>query len=587
MHSGIVAVTRFAWGYWQKRPMAMTMLGIGIGLATLAELGIPMAVRGLTDAIAGERPDPSAAFMWLIAFSGLGVLFHVSHKGGDYLWCHVQCRIMRQIGADSFARVQHYSSDWHADTFAGKTVRNISRGIWEFDRFGDALYFQLVPTACVTLGVLLVLLWQWPLIGVGFLAGALIYVSVSIWLNVRYVSPLRQQAVATDSTVAGAIADAISCNAAVKAAAAEHREERRLGQMFDLWQRQMRRSWFGSIHTSVVQSGILIVLQFSMVATALWFWSRGQATPGDVTFMLFVNFIVRSYLRDIGQNIRDLQQAVNDLEPVVRYLATRPEIEDRWDAIPLNVSRGAVQFEHVRFGYRKAASWLFDDLALDIQPGERVALVGRSGSGKSTLVKLLQHLHRLDGGRIRIDNQDIADATLVSLRRAIALVPQDPVLFHRSLAENIAYSRPDASIAQIQEAARRAHAAEFIEALKDGYETLVGERGVKLSGGERQRVAIARAILADAPILILDEATSALDSVSENLIQSALKELMFGRTSIIIAHRLSTIRAVDRILVFESGRIVEQGQHQDLMEANGVYASLYQAQLGGYLNKAA
>jgi ATP-binding cassette subfamily B protein len=236
----------------------------------------------------------------------------------------------------------------------------------------------------------------------------------------------------------------------------------------------------------------------------------------------------------------------------------------------------------VRFHYRGHDRPLFAGLDVAIAPGERVALVGRSGSGKTTFTKLLQRLHEIQGGRILIDGQDIARATLASLREAIALVPQEPVLFHRSLAENIAYARPQASQAEIERAAALAHADRFIDRLPQGYATLVGERGVKLSGGERQRVAIARAILADRPILVLDEATSSLDSEAERLIQDALEHLMAGRTTIVIAHRLSTVRAADRILVFEQGRIVEQGSHAALLaRADGAYRRLWRMQAAG------
>lgn len=587
MKIGFIAVARFAWRYWRERPRMMLVLGVGIALATATELGIPLAVGGLTDAVAGDTANPESAFRWLLVLVGLSLLFHAFHHGGDYLWGLLQVAVMRRIGADSFARVQRYSSDWHANSFAGKTVRNISRGIWEFDQFGDLLYFHLLPAAAVMLGFLGLLTWHWPTLGLAFFVGATLYVGVSIWLNVSYVSPMHRRVVETDSAVSGAIADAVGCNAVVKATAAEDREDARLGRQLDTWQRELLQVWFASINTAVVQSVILALLQLVLVALAIGMWARGDATPGDVTFVLFVNVIVRGYLRNIGQNIRDLQQAVNDLEPVVRYMTTPPTVSDSRDVPDLLVKRGAICFDAVRFGYRREASWLFNGLDLDIAAGEKVALVGRSGSGKTTLTKLVQRLYEIDEGQILIDSQDIAQHSLASLRRSIALVAQEPVLFHRSLAENIAYARPEASLEEIKVAARRAHAAEFIERLDAGYETLVGERGVKLSGGERQRVAIARAILADAPVLILDEATSSLDSVSEALIQAAMVELMAGRTTIVIAHRLSTIREVDRILVFDRGRIVEQGRHDELLRRSGVYAELYQAQLGAYIAGAA
>jgi len=265
---------------------------------------------------------------------------------------------------------------------------------------------------------------------------------------------------------------------------------------------------------------------------------------------------------------------VNDMEEMIAIHREPFGVEDRPGARPMSIRKGEIAFDRVTFHYAGHRTALYRDLSLTIRAGERVGLVGPSGSGKTTLVKLIQRLYDLTGGRILIDGIDIAEARQSSLRAQIAIVQQEPVLFHRTLAENIAYARPGATMAEVQRAAELANAHEFITRLPKGYSTLVGERGVKLSGGERQRVAIARAFLADAPILILDEATSALDSKSETLIQEAMERLMVGRTSIVIAHRLSTVRALDRILVFDTGRIVEEGDHESLYRRGGLYRHL-------------
>ena len=284
-------------------------------------------------------------------------------------------------------------------------------------------------------------------------------------------------------------------------------------------------------------------------------------------------------LRDVGMHINNLQRAVNDMEELVAIHDEAIGIVDAADARPINITGGHIVFDQVTFHYGGHPAPLYDKLTVDIRPGERVGLVGRSGSGKTTFVKLVQRLYDVSGGRILIDGQDVAHATQQSLRSQIAIVQQDPILFHRSLAENIAYGRPGASMADIEQAARLANAHDFILRLPKAYGTLVGERGVKLSGGERQRVALARAFLADAPILILDEATSSLDSESEALIQQAMERLMKGRTSIVIAHRLSTVRSLDRILVFERGRIVEDGTHSTLLaRPGGAYRALFERQ---------
>ena len=295
--------------------------------------------------------------------------------------------------------------------------------------------------------------------------------------------------------------------------------------------------------------------------------------------MLTSYYIIHAYLRDVGMHINNLQRSVNDMEELVAIHGEPIGIADAPDARPIDIQGGRIVFDAVTFLYGGHRDPLYDGLSVDIRAGERVGLVGRSGSGKTTFVKLVQRLYDVSGGKILIDGQDIAKATQHSLRSQIAIVQQDPILFHRSLAENIAYGRPGASMAAIEQAARLANAHEFILRLPKGYGTLVGERGVKLSGGERQRVALARAFLADAPVLILDEATSSLDSESEGLIQQAMERLMKGRTSIVIAHRLSTVRSLDRILVFDRGEIVEQGTHATLTaRAGGIYRGLFERQ---------
>ena len=308
-------------------------------------------------------------------------------------------------------------------------------------------------------------------------------------------------------------------------------------------------------------------------------WSRGQASAGDITFVLTSFFLLQGYLRDVGMHIRNLQRSVNDMEELVDIQGQPLGVADRNDAVPIRIGKGGIDFDNVTFHYGSHLLPLYRDFSVSIRPGERVGLVGHSGSGKTTFVKLIQRLYDVNKGRILIDGQDIAGATQASLRPQIAIVQQEPILFHRSLAENIAYGRPGASQAEIEQAAKLASAHDFICRLPKGYGTMVGERGVKLSGGERQRVAIARAFLADAPILILDEATSSLDSESEVLIQKAMERLMVGRTTLIIAHRLSTVRALDRLLVFDSGRIVEEGRHEALVRLNGgIYRRLFERQ---------
>jgi ATP-binding cassette subfamily B protein len=327
---------------------------------------------------------------------------------------------------------------------------------------------------------------------------------------------------------------------------------------------------------------VLLGLRGAVTSYAIWLWWQGRATPGGVTFVLTSYFIVHGYLRDVGQHVANLQRSVNEMEDLVEMHVMPLGVADHPQAAPIRIDKGEVIFDRITFRYGAHSEPLFRDFTLRIEAGERVGLVGHSGSGKTTFVKLLQRLYDVNDGRILIDGQEIALAAQMSLRSQLALVPQEPLLFHRSLAENIAYARPEATAAQIERAAQLANAHDFIIRQPKGYATLVGERGVKLSGGERQRVALARAFLADAPILILDEATSSLDSESEALIQEAMGRLIVGRTAIVIAHRLSTVRMLDRILVFEQGCVVEEGTHEALVRrTGGTYKRLFERQALG------
>ncbi|RAI60739.1 ABC transporter ATP-binding protein [Roseicella frigidaeris] len=567
-----------------RHPLLLAAVLAGMLLATLADVLVPLYAGRLVDALAqadeaGREVALGEALraLGMLALLGLAVLG--GRTGAILAIIALSLRLMSAAGAEAFQRVQRFSADWHANSFAGSTVRRISRGMWAIDTVNDTILIALLPSAIMLLGATLLLGWRWPLMGALVAAGGLIYVAQTVFLSLRWVAPAARLSNAWDTRLGGAMADAVGANAVVKAFGAEAREDARLGWLLGKWRRRTARSWHRGTASEAAQIVTLTLLRTAIIGAALWLWWRGEASAGDLTTVLTMFFLVQGYLRDVGYHISNLQRGVNEMEEMVALHATPLGVEDAPGARPLTVTGGAIAFEHVTFRYGGHAVPLYQDLTLRIRAGESIGLVGPSGSGKTTLVKLIQRLHDVTTGRISIDGQDVRGATQASLRAQIAIVQQEPVLFHRSIGENIAYGRPGATMAEIRRAAVLANADDFIQRLPRGYGTLVGERGVKLSGGERQRVALARAFLADAPILILDEATSALDSESEAAIQEAMGRLLRGRTAIVIAHRLSTVRAMDRILVFDRGRVVEEGSHAALVaRPGGLYRRLFERQ---------
>lgn len=576
-------VFRFLFSHWRRQPGFVLATLACATAATLLDVAMPIYAGRLIDAVANQASLPHAAAgrraaALLGAIAGLGVGL-VLLRGLVILGIiRITLRMMHDVTVEAFWRVQRFSTSWHASTFAGSTVRQVTRGTSALDLLNDTVIFAMVPALVALLGASVLLGLHWPLMGVVVLAGAAVYVTLAVGMT-AWVSVAARLSNLWDTRLTGAISDAITCNAVVKSFGAEVSEDDRLGRVVTKWQRRTRRTWRNDTLNFTLQNVSLLGLRLAIIGSGIWLWWVGRATPGDLTAVLAMFFVIQGYLQSIGQHVRNLQRSVNDMDDLVQMSHEPLGILDAPGAMPLVVEGGRIVFDAVRFTHGETSAPLFDGLDLVIAAGERVGLVGHSGSGKSTFVKLLQRLHDVDGGRVLIDGQDIAAVTQRSLRAQVALVPQEPVLFHRSLAENIGYARPGATMAEIRRVAALANAAGFIEALPNGYRTLVGERGVKLSGGERQRVAIARALLADAPILVFDEATAALDSESEAEIQQAMDRLMSGRTALVIAHRLSTVRSLDRIVVFDHGRIVEAGTHAGLIaQADGTYRRLFELQ---------
>ncbi|OZI78024.1 multidrug ABC transporter ATP-binding protein [Bordetella genomosp. 12] len=568
---------------WIRQPWRLSVVAAMALLSAGADVLTPLYAGRLVDALVAGSPGEQAVWhaaltaFWMLVALGVGgtLLRQIAFRN----IIPFTLTLMHGMASDAFHRVQRLSSDWHANSFAGSTVRKITRGIWAVDLLNDTLLTALLPSVVMLVGATVLLGVNWPLMGLVVGLGALLYIGVTVVMALRYVAPAARLSNAWDTRMGGALADAVSCNAVVKAFGAESREETRFEGVLAKWRARTRRSWLRATLNGGLQGVMMTAMQAAMLGVSLYLWVNEKASVGDITFAMTMFFVLKGYLREVGMNLRNLQRSVNDMEELVMLDSQPLGVDDRPGARAIKVREGEICFEHVTFRYDAQQKALYEDFSIRIAPGERIGLVGHSGSGKTTFIKLIQRLHDLDGGRITIDGQDIAQVRQASLRRQIAIVQQEPILFHRTLAENIAYARPDASRAEVEEAARQASAHDFIMALPKGYETLVGERGVKLSGGERQRVAIARAFLADAPILILDEATSSLDSESEVLIQAAMARLMQGRTTLVVAHRLSTVRALDRLLVMDHGRVVEAGSHEALIRREGgIYRRLFERQ---------
>ncbi|MFH1158192.1 MAG: ABC transporter ATP-binding protein [Pseudomonadota bacterium] len=584
---------RFTLHYWKPKKW------VGIAAVSLMMLSVvmdsivPVYTGRIVDAMTRHGAEDAAALagawsaFW--GFAVLGLLHHAFRLLSLLCLSRFAVSNLYRIVTDGTRKVQRFSADWHANAFAGGTVRKITRGMWAFDAFEDTLLIGLLPAVTIMIGVTVMLGVTLPLIGVATAAMILAYCAVSIWISVKILSPKYTASAEQDTRMAAMLGDIIAGNPTVKSFAAESREDGMFNKSARTWMQEARDAWQTAVAADAFRAAFRIAMNSTMLALTIWLWKEGKASPGDIVLVVTTFFIVGGYLRDIGMHISNLQRNVSEMDDIVSFWLREDDVADAPGAETLVVGTSPrpdmIVFDKVGFKYSSTGNVIYQDLSVSIAAGEKLALVGPSGSGKTTFVKLLQRLYNIPEGRVLIDGRDISKVTLESLRRAISLVPQDPILFHRSLSENIAYGRPEASFEEIVAAAKKAYAHDFIDALPQGYDTPVGERGIKLSGGERQRVAIARAILADAPILILDEATSSLDSISEHHIRKAMGELMAGRTTITIAHRLSTVQQADRILVFEQGRIVEQGDHQTLMETpHSRYRELYEMQALGLLD---
>lgn len=579
-------IFKYYWAQMRKYPKSMTgtiLLYVLAGL--VANTVSPLIYKNIVDAVSlGDVNDESVRqlFFWVWVLGGCTLLYNVAYRLGDYLDVHFESSVLRDLADDAFRRMHQQAYAFFIENFSGALVAKTERFIWSFSRIFNEVLWSILSRFLQVFGALVVLFWQVPTIAWGYFMWIFLFIALSVWF-VRKKKPYDLKEASMNSKVTARYADTVTNALTVKTFGSRNREFQLFQVITDEWERTRRKAWFVRVLQMGVQGFLFLILEFGILFFSAELWSEGRISVGTIVLVQLYVFGTFDAVWGFGRALMNIEKALSDASEMVEIFEQSPSVSDPKKPETCLAQKGDIVFQNVAFAYEKNGEKVLEDFNLHVAPGEKVGIVGHSGAGKTTITKLLLRFADVSGGSVCIDGQDVRRVRQDDLRRHIAYVPQEPLLFHRTIGENIAYGKMNATREEIVEAAKRAHAHEFVEKLPKGYDTLVGERGVKLSGGERQRVAIARAILKNAPILILDEATSSLDSVSERHIQEALGELTRGRTTIVIAHRLSTIQTMDRIVVVENGRIVEEGRHENLVTKDGVYATFWKQQAGGFL----
>ena len=568
-----------------EHPWLFTLLFVSVVALQATELIAPLYLRTFFNQLATNSPTATVMhglFITLTLYAIVTILGWALRRIMNFSIMYMEANVMTRLYSIAFDYLIGHAYHFFTNQFAGTLTRRVSKFAGAFESLFDNVMFQFFPTLLFVVGATVILYARNHTLGIMLGVWIVLFVSFQV-IVARWRQPLRVARSEEDSRLVGGLSDAISNQNTIALFSGRAFESNRFRGLVQSWRRATQRSWNADEYVWIALGFLMSAINIALLYGALIYWQRGLVTIGD--FVLIQAYLLTTFdsLIGINRELRRFYDAFADAVEMVTILETPHEIFDAPNARTLAVTDRAIDFNDVSFRFVEDRP-LLTNFNLSITGGEKVALVGPSGAGKSTITRLILRFYDVTEGSLTIDGQDIRSVTQDSLRDAIAFVPQEPILFHRTLMENIRYGRRDATDAEVIEAAKQAHCYDFIMQTPEKFDTYVGERGIKLSGGERQRVAIARAILKNAPILILDEATSSLDSESEHLIQDALAKLMEGKTVIAIAHRLSTVMKMDRIIVIEDGRVAMTGTHNELLtHEGGLYKKLWEIQAGGFI----
>ncbi|KKU82157.1 MAG: ABC transporter-related protein [Parcubacteria group bacterium GW2011_GWA1_47_8] len=591
-HSNIeypeVRIRDVASSMWQgmsKSPFLLFGVLLGLGGASAFEIVVPLYYKKFFDALllpqAKAELAPELIHIIFVALLLNGAAW-ICWRVGSYSIARVQAMSMATLRQQAYDHLLYHSYSFFANNFTGALVQRVGRYARAFERLTDRMGWDIIPLIVRVVGSVIITAYIFPALALIIFGWVVLYMTVNYFYS-RWRLKYNLEMVVADSRTTAVLSDSITNQNNIDIFSQHAKEKKYFKEVTEDQAKITLRNWLAGQGLDAIQAALIFLIEFAIFYFTIRYWEQGLVTVG--TFILVQLYVLGLGRRlwDFGRIIRDFYEGYADAKEMVEIMKLPYEIKDVPTAAPLHVSSGEIVFRDVTFAFNQTREVL-QNINFTIKAGEKIALVGPSGAGKTTFVRLLLRFYDVTSGRVLIDGQDIRHATLEKLRNNVSLVPQDPLLFHRTIMENIRYGKSSATDAEVMEAARLAHCDEFIRSLPKQYETYVGERGIKLSGGERQRVAIARAILKNAPILVLDEATSSLDSHSEALIQDALDTLMKDKTVVVVAHRLSTIRKMDRIAVLKDGAILEEGTHEDLTKQNGsLYAKLWDLQAGGFL----